>query len=296
MPTKVAAKAKALRHEGDALGAAADATDASAAAGVKTSSKTAKSAGKKRKNVDSDEDAGGAVIDTAADDDPPLAKRTRSNSITSVDMNTGVVDGAAEAEAAAEAEKQKRKVKKAKKEDKAAEEPAAAAVDDSLALHNFRLSAETVALLKQRGIEKLFPIQAQTFEAILDGRDVVGQAKTGSGKTLSFALPVVERMAQTLERKRGRPPTAIVMAPTRELAMQIEREIAFLCQGRNIATTCIYGGAPYEPQESALRQGVDVVIGTPGRIMDHIERGRLVLSGIKFVVLDEADRMLEVTN
>jgi len=230
------------------------------------------------------------------DDGAPIAQRTRSNSITSVDLNVGVVGDAEEASAPKAKKAKKDKAAKAK-----ADDGATAAADgedaeaDPHALENFRISPETVELLKKRGIAKLFPIQARTYDAIYDGKDVVGQAKTGSGKTLSFALPMVERMmASPMDRKRGRPPVAIVMAPTRELALQIEREIAFLCQGRQVATVCLYGGAPYDPQETALRQGVDVVIGTPGRIIDHIERGRLVLDKIRFVVLDEADRMLEV--
>ena len=285
-----------LAADGDALAAdvpatkkksskaAVDAADGSAAATAKKSKAT---------KVASKADDGDASA-------PPVAKRTRSNSITSIDLNVGVIEGDGNDGAHAVAAPKAKKAKKATAvkggdADEGHEAAEAAAAADPLALENFALSAETVALLKQRGIEKLFPIQAQTFEAIVAGRDVVGQAKTGSGKTLSFSLPVIERMLQAgLNAKRGRGPVAIVMAPTRELAMQIEREISFLCQGRKIASTCIYGGAPYEPQERALREGVDIVIGTPGRIMDHIERGRLQLSAIRYVVLDEADRMLEV--
>ena len=160
----------------------------------------------------------------------------------------------------------------------------------------FRLSAVTVQALKERGISSLFEIQAKTFDAILDGKDVVGRARTGSGKTLAFALPIIERLMQIDgeqgARKYGAAPRALIMCPTRELAKQIVNEIE-LC-ARKVTTVAMYGGTPYGQQESALRRGVDVVIGTPGRISDMIAKGTLRLSDVLFVVLDEADEMLNM--
>jgi len=119
-------------------------------------------------------------------------------------------------------------------------------------------------------------------------------AETGSGKTLSFGLPLIEKLVLSgVKSDRGRAPMALIMAPTRELARQIERELHSVA-GTRLAMTCIYGGESYDPQERAMREGVDIVVGTPGRIMDHVNRGNLNLTALKYVILDEADRMLEV--
>ncbi|ULH16160.1 DEAD/DEAH box RNA helicase [Deinococcus sp. KNUC1210] len=152
------------------------------------------------------------------------------------------------------------------------------------------VSPELAALLAERGILEASPIQEQTLPFTLQGRDLIGRARTGTGKTLAFALPILSKL--TPSRDRGRLPRAIVMAPTRELAKQVSEE--FSKSGPAIETLTIYGGAAYGPQEKALQRGVDVVVGTPGRIMDHIERGNLSLENVQFAVLDEADEMLSV--
>ena len=152
------------------------------------------------------------------------------------------------------------------------------------------VSPELVALLAERGILEASPIQEQTLPFTLQGRDLIGRARTGTGKTLAFALPILSKL--TPSRERGRLPRAIVMAPTRELAKQVSEE--FSKSGPGFETLTIYGGAAYGPQEKALQRGVDVVVGTPGRIMDHIERGNLSLADVQFAVLDEADEMLSV--
>ncbi|KAJ8318485.1 hypothetical protein KUTeg_003576 [Tegillarca granosa] len=180
------------------------------------------------------------------------------------------------------------------------------------ALKNFRISPSTVEKLKARGITYLFPIQAQTFDDIYNGEDVIGQARTGTGKTLSFALPLVEKLQEETKKKWGRMPKllyshyaivtyalllllslkVLVMAPTRELAKQVSDD--FLSIGENISVYCIYGGTPYGPQENAIKSGLDVLVGTPGRILDHIQKGNLDLSKLKHVVLDEVDQMLDM--
>jgi ATP-dependent RNA helicase DeaD len=133
------------------------------------------------------------------------------------------------------------------------------------------------------------PIQAHLIPEALDGNDVLGQAKTGTGKTAAFGIPLIE-MLET----RGRGPQAIVLAPTRELVQQIVGEIQKLATGQNVEVCGIYGGEPIERQLKALSRGVDIVVGTPGRVLDHMERRTLYMGDIVHVVLDEADRMLDI--
>eukprot|EP00730_Choanoeca_flexa_P018423 TRINITY_DN8957_c0_g1_i1.p1 TRINITY_DN8957_c0_g1~~TRINITY_DN8957_c0_g1_i1.p1 ORF type:complete len:746 (+),score=242.38 TRINITY_DN8957_c0_g1_i1:87-2324(+) len=158
-------------------------------------------------------------------------------------------------------------------------------------LDKFDICSTTRKAMKEKGYKFLFPIQARTFEHIMEGKDVLGKARTGTGKTLSFTLPTVELLLKENRSQRGRKPRALVMAPTRELANQVGNEFAKI--GPGLASTCVYGGAPYGPQENAIRRGLDVVIGTPGRLKDHLEKGNLSLSELRFLILDEADRMLE---
>ena len=152
-------------------------------------------------------------------------------------------------------------------------------------LSKFRIRKETRKLLKERGVKYLFPIQYMTFDPVYDGKDVIGQARTGTGKTLSFVLPLLERLVTKVSegeliKSKRRPPVVLVMAPTRELANQVYGELKAL-SGDDISSFCIYGGSSYEAQESAIARGLDVVVGTPGRILDHIGRGTLDLSKIK---------------
>lgn len=152
------------------------------------------------------------------------------------------------------------------------------------------IAPELAARLAERGITEASPIQAESLPQTLAGKDLIGRARTGTGKTLAFALPIVQNLEPS--RERGRLPRAIVLAPTRELAKQVAEE--FSKSGAHLTTVTVYGGAAYSPQENALRRGVDVVVGTPGRIIDHLERGNLDLSAVQYAVLDEADEMLSV--
>jgi ATP-dependent RNA helicase DDX21 len=162
----------------------------------------------------------------------------------------------------------------------------------------FRVSPETIKILEERGFKCMFPIQAMTFDHIFDGKDLIGRARTGSGKTLSFALPVIERLLnesktdKKIGKAPGRLPRVLCLSPTRELARQIA--IEFDAIGRQLSTVCVYGGAPYLPQQAAMRKGIDIIVGTPGRVIDHIERGTLKLADISYVILDEADEMLNI--
>jgi len=133
------------------------------------------------------------------------------------------------------------------------------------------------------------PIQAELIPEALNGKDVIGQAKTGTGKTAAFAIPLIEML-----EGRGRGPQAIIMAPTRELVQQIVGETQKLAHGQDVAVCGLYGGEPIPRQLRALERGVDIVVGTPGRVLDHIQRRTLHLGDIYHVVLDEADRMLDI--
>lgn len=154
------------------------------------------------------------------------------------------------------------------------------------------LRATTQERLKTKGITSLFPIQEISYRPVIDGSDVVAQARTGSGKTLAFALPTVERLLAAPESSFGRPPRVVVLAPTRELAKQSRDEYAHVAP--SLSCICIYGGVAYDEQVAALRRGVDVVVGTPGRMKDLIQSKQLRLTGLTFVVLDEADRMFDM--
>jgi ATP-dependent RNA helicase DeaD len=134
------------------------------------------------------------------------------------------------------------------------------------------------------------PVQAGLIPRALDGADVIGQARTGTGKTAAFSIPILEQ----LENRRSRAPQAIVLVPTRELAVQVSGEMVKLAHGQKVKVAAVYGGKPIRSQIEKLSRGIDVVIGTPGRVLDHLSRGTLDLRTISFVVLDEADRMLDI--
>jgi superfamily II DNA/RNA helicase len=164
------------------------------------------------------------------------------------------------------------------------------------------LGGNVVRVLKELGAESPFPIQAATIPVVLEGRDVLGRGKTGSGKTIAFGAPTVERL-MTLwaesgkaggKRQMGRKPRALILAPTRELALQIDRTVQPIAQSVGLFTTQIYGGVPPARQVGALQRGVDIVIGTPGRIEDLIEQRRLDLSEVVVTVIDEADHMCDL--
>jgi len=152
------------------------------------------------------------------------------------------------------------------------------------------LSPESLKAIAKIGFEEASPIQAATIPQLLGGVDVVGLSQTGSGKTAAFAIPAVELVDASL-----RVPQVLILCPTRELAMQVAEEVAKLALfKRGVRELPIYGGSAYDRQLRGLRDGAQIIIGTPGRLMDHLERGSLRLEGIKMVILDEADRMLDM--
>jgi ATP-dependent RNA helicase DeaD len=149
------------------------------------------------------------------------------------------------------------------------------------------LSEPTLRAVTELGYEEPTPVQAQTIGRVLAGADVIAQAQTGTGKTAAFALPIVDRVE--IDRSE---PQALVLTPTRELAIQVAEAFHAYGKHRGVTTLPVYGGQPIDRQLRALQRGVHVVVGTPGRILDHIGRGTLRLEGVKAVVLDEADEML----
>jgi superfamily II DNA/RNA helicase len=152
------------------------------------------------------------------------------------------------------------------------------------------VSPELVEALAEGGIERPFPIQAMTIADALASRDVLGKAKTGSGKTLAFGVPMLDRITKAEPRK----PHGLVLVPTRELANQVKEVLAPLGKAKNLRVRAFYGGVGMDPQVEALRKGVDVVIGTPGRLIDLLERRELSVAEVQVLVLDEADRMADM--
>jgi len=151
------------------------------------------------------------------------------------------------------------------------------------------LSKKIMDGIEELGFSNLFPIQAQAIIPLLDGKDVIGQARTGTGKTAAFGIPMVEHLNSESKNVQG-----LVLEPTRELAVQVAEHISRISKYAAFRVLPIYGGKPIQKQIYALERGVHIVVGTPGRIIDHLKRGTLDLSSVKVVVLDEADRMLDM--
>ena len=151
------------------------------------------------------------------------------------------------------------------------------------------LGMQVLNAIKDLGFEELFPIQAQAIVPLLEGKDVIGQAQTGTGKTAAFGVPMVEKLNPELTKVQG-----LVLVPTRELAMQVARQMKLFSKYAKLRVLAVYGGEPIGKQVRELSNGVHIVVGTPGRIIDLIERGILNLACVSMVVLDEADRMLDM--
>lgn len=156
------------------------------------------------------------------------------------------------------------------------------------------LSSDILRAVKEEGYDTPTEIQSQAIPAVLGGGDVMASAQTGTGKTAAFTLPMLQRVNDGAELQSKRRIRALVLTPTRELAAQVGKSVA--TYGRHMPLKCteIYGGAPMGKQTAALRRGVDIVVATPGRLIDHMERGNIDLRGVDMLVLDEADRMLDM--
>ncbi|WP_435868696.1 DEAD/DEAH box helicase [Arthrobacter burdickii] len=176
------------------------------------------------------------------------------------------------------------------------EEPHAAVAET---FADFNVRPDIVESLADAGITHPFPIQAMTLSIALGGHDIIGQAKTGTGKTLGFGIPAIQRVVGPDDEGYDRlpvpgAPQALVVVPTRELAVQVASDLTTAARKRNARIVTIYGGRAYEPQIEAIKKGVEIVVGTPGRLIDLYRQKLLVLKNVKIVVLDEADEMLDL--
>jgi ATP-dependent RNA helicase RhlE len=151
------------------------------------------------------------------------------------------------------------------------------------------VSEAVLSAVRDAGYKHPTPIQAQAIPLVLKGRDVMGLAQTGTGKTAAFTLPIVDRLANGPRRTR-----ALVLTPTRELCVQVEESVHKYARHAELDVASVYGGVPLEPQQRKLRNGVDIVVATPGRLIDHLDRQNVVFDDLEVLVLDEADRMLDM--
>lgn len=158
----------------------------------------------------------------------------------------------------------------------------------------FNFKTEIMAQINAVGYKEPTPIQAQAIPVILEGSDILGLAKTGTGKTAAFVLPILEKIATTKGKGKGKGIRALIIAPTRELAEQINNTVLQLGKQIAIKSLAVYGGISVKKQVDVLKTGVDIVVGCPGRILDHINQGNLGLTRLEFLVLDEADHMLDM--
>src|SRR5436309_5739162 len=154
------------------------------------------------------------------------------------------------------------------------------------------LSDKVLAAVKAAGYTTPTPIQEQAIPHVLARRDVLGIAQTGTGKTAAFTLPMLTMLEHG--RARARMPRTLTIEPTRELAAQVEESFTKYGAGQKLNVALIIGGVSFDDQDSKLTRGVDVLIATPGRLLDHFERGRLLLTGVELLVIDEADRILDM--
>ncbi len=166
-----------------------------------------------------------------------------------------------------------------------------------MAFAQLQLSAPLARAVAEMGYETMTPIQAQAIPVVLQGRDVMGAAQTGTGKTAAFALPLLQRMLKHENASTSparHPVRALVLLPTRELADQVAEQVRLYAKYTNLRSTVVFGGIDMKPQTLELKKGVEVLVATPGRLLDHIEAKNCVLNQVEYVVLDEADRMLDI--
>src|SRR6187455_2597069 len=156
------------------------------------------------------------------------------------------------------------------------------------------LSPELLRAVAHEGYTEPTPVQAQAIPLVLDGRDVLAGAQTGTGKTAAFVLPMLQRLHASRPVGGPRAVRALILTPTRELALQVEESVRTYGSSNPIRSTTIYGGVGFDPQVRALRAGPEIVVATPGRLLDHVGQRTIDLSHVEILVLDEADRMLDM--
>jgi superfamily II DNA/RNA helicase len=217
--------------------------------------------------------------------DPPAPSRPEARALT-IENNTPIPATEIEhAETGAPAPEQL---------EQTVEELGGAPVEETAPLFSdFDLHPDIVAALAEVGITRTFAIQELTLPLALGGHDLIGQARTGTGKTLGFGVPMLQRIVPPAEGADG-VPQALVVVPTRELCVQVSRDLAAAGAKRGVRVQAIYGGRAYEPQVQALQGGVEIVVGTPGRLLDLAQQGHLILGKVRVLVLDEADEMLDL--
>jgi ATP-dependent RNA helicase RhlE len=162
-------------------------------------------------------------------------------------------------------------------------------VEEALSFADLNLHPTILEAIRDAGYTSPTPIQRDAIPLALKGRDIMGLAQTGTGKTAAFTLPIIERLIDGPRRTR-----ALILTPTRELCVQVEESFRKYARHGEISVVAVYGGVPLDPQERRLREGVDVVVATPGRLIDHLERQNVVFDDLEVLVLDEADRMLDM--
>jgi superfamily II DNA/RNA helicase len=223
----------------------------------------------------------------AAGAGPP--SRPEARALTSTENNTPATDGDVvaleHAETGAPAPEEL--------ESQVEELGGAPVASDSPLFSDFDVHPDVIAALAEVGITRTFAIQELTLPLALAGHDLIGQARTGTGKTLGFGVPMLQRVAPPAEGGDG-VPQALVVVPTRELCVQVARDLSAAGAKRGIRVQAIYGGRAFEPQVQSLQNGVEIVVGTPGRLLDLAQQGHLILGKVKVLVLDEADEMLDL--
>ena len=169
--------------------------------------------------------------------------------------------------------------------------------DSKLEFASLGLAEPILRAVAEKGYTKMSPIQAQAIPVVLSGRDVMGAAQTGTGKTAAFTLPLLQRMmphASASMSPARHPVRALVLAPTRELADQVAQNVQDYAKYTQLRSAVVFGGMDIKPQIAELKKGVEVLVATPGRLLDHIEAKSCNLNHVEYVVLDEADRMLDI--
>ncbi|MFT7860212.1 MAG: DEAD/DEAH box helicase [Sulfurimonas sp.] len=156
------------------------------------------------------------------------------------------------------------------------------------------LSAPLLKAIQEQGYTKATPIQEQAIPVVLEKKDILAGAQTGTGKTAGFTLPLLELLSQSKPKKEKRPVRALILTPTRELAAQVGESVSLYGKHLPFRSTVIFGGVKINPQITQLKKGVDIIVATPGRLLDHISQGNIKLSEIEYFILDEADRMLDM--
>jgi len=172
-----------------------------------------------------------------------------------------------------------------------------AALEAAITFDDLALAPEILVAIRELGYSTPTPIQREAIPLVLSGRDLLAQAQTGTGKTAAFALPLIHRIrrhANTSASPARHPVRALVLAPTRELAIQVHESIVAYCKNLPLRSACVYGGVGMHEQEAALRRGVEILVATPGRLLDHAGSKTTLLGQVQFLVIDEADRMLDM--